>query len=340
MKNNKTTIIFLALSTIIISVLFYNNKIKEKYLSETIYSSTTILNITAETSQKNFEKTIIAVTNEINIIDHILNPYNEKSEIASLNKKSREGETEIPLSKTLAFLFEKGLMYAKLSNYHFDISVGSLMELWGIDASSSNQTVPSKEDINYVLNEKSGSMYASIKTNSDGSYTLLLEKPLTFDLGSYGKGFILSKLVEIFKNNNIENFLIDFGGDTYAHGLNPKKKPWVIAIQKPRAYMDNDYLAIIMTTNASIVTSGDYERYFIEDGIKYHHIIDAKTGYPSKEAISATIVDTDPLNADALSTISFLMGSNFYTNSKFNYSESYLVTEKDDNLLIFTETNK
>lgn len=340
MKNKKTTIIFLALSGIIISVLFYNLKIKEKYLSETIYSSTTILNITAETSQKNFERTITAVTNEINIIDNILNPYNEKSEIARLNKKSSEGETEIALSESLAFLFEKGLMYAKLSNYHFDISVGAVMKLWGIEATSSNQTVPSKEDINYVLSEKSGSMYASIQTNSDGTHTLLLEKPLTFDLGSYGKGFILSKLVEIFKNNNIENFLIDFGGDAYAHGVNSKKKPWVIAIQKPREYMEDDYLAIIMTTNASIVTSGDYERYFIEDGIRYHHIIDARTGYPSKASISATIVDTDPLNADALSTISFLLGSNFYTNSNFNYSESYLVIEENDSLLVFTETNR
>ena len=340
MKNKNITIIFLVLSTVIISALFYNNKIKEKYLTHTIYSSTTILNITAETGQKNFEKTIIAVTNEINLIDNILNPYNKKSEIALLNKKSSEGETEIDLSETLYFLFEKGFMYAKLSNYHFDISVGSLMDIWGIDTSSSNQTVPSKHDINYVLNKKSGSMYASIRTNSDKSHTLLLEKPLTFDLGSFGKGFILSKLVEIFKSNNIKNFLIDFGGDTYAYGLNPKKKPWVVAIKKPREYMDNDYLAIIMTTNASIVTSGDYERYFIEDGIKYHHILDAKIGYPSEASISATIVDTDPLNADALSTISFLLGSNFYTNSNFNYSESYLVTEKNNNVLIFIETNR
>ena len=242
MKTKNITIIFLSLSVIAVSVLFYNNKIKEKYLTHTIYSSTTILNITAETGQKNFEKTIIAVTNEINLIDHILNPYNEKSEIAILNEKSREGETEIPLSDTLSFLFEKGFMYAKLSDYHFDISVGSLMDIWGIDANNSNQTVPSKNDINHALNETSGSIYASIRTNNDKTHTLLLEKPLKFDLGSFGKGFILSRLVEIFKSNNIENFLIDFGGDTYAHGLNPKKKPWVIAIKN----LENIWTMIIL----------------------------------------------------------------------------------------------
>ena len=160
---------------------------------------------------------------------------------------------------------------------------------------------------------------------------------MTFDFGSYGKGYIIEKLKEVFTKNKIKNYLIDYGGDTFASGLNSRGTPWVIAIRNPRNDADG-YLAFLENTNCAIVTSGDYERYFIQDGSNYHHIIDAKTGYPSYNSISATIVHTNAEEADALSTTAFLMGTNFFTNKYYKYKEAYIVT-KENELYIVTNEN-
>ena len=340
MKNiNKKIYAFIPIiaTAIIIIISIYKNLTKENYIRKTIIISDTILNITAQTSEKKMNSLVDSITNEINRIDNIINPYNQKSEIAIINKKSLEGIKEIEISKELSRIFETGLKYSRL-NPSFDISVRGLIELWGFGIKE-NQTVPSQSEINEALKNIDYSKL-SIITNEDKIF-LKLEKNLTFDFGAYGKGYIITKLVEIFKSENIENYLIDYGGDTYANGVNRKDESWVIAIRNPIENTEENsekYLALIKSTNYAIVTSGDYERYFTENGTNYHHIIDAKTGYPAYNSISATIVHTNSEEADALSTIAFLMGTNFFTNENFKYKEAYILTPEEE-LFIFTNDN-
>ena len=340
MKNiNKKIYAFIPIIAIafIIIISIYKNITKEDYIRKTIIISGTILNITAQTSEKKINSLVDLITNEINRIDNIINPYNHKSEIAIINKKSLEGIKEIEISKELSRIFETGLKYSRI-NPSFDISVRRLIELWGFGIKE-NQTVPSQLEINEALKNIDYSKL-NIITNEDKIF-LKLEKNLTFDFGAYGKGYIITKLIEIFKNENIENYLIDYGGDTYANGLNRKGEAWVIAIRNPIENTEENsekYLALIKSTNYAIVTSGDYERYFTENGTNYHHIIDAKTGYPSYNSISATIVHTNCEEADALSTIAFLMGTNFFTNENFKYKEAYILTPEEE-LFIFTNDN-
>ena len=340
MKNiNKKFYAFIPIIAIafIIIISIYRNQTKEYYMRKTIIISGTILNITAQASEKKMNSLVDLITNEINRIDNIINPYNQKSEIAIINKKSLEGIKEIEISKELSRIFETGLKYSRL-NPSFDISVRGLIELWGFGIKE-NQTVPSQSEINEALKNIDYSKL-NIITNEDKIF-LKLEKNLTFDFGAYGKGYIITKLIEIFKNENIENYLIDYGGDTYANGVNRKGEAWVIAIRNPieNAKENSEkYLALIKSTNYAIVTSGDYERYFTENGTNYHHIIDAKTGYPSYNSISATIVHTNCEEADALSTIAFLMGTNFFTNENFKYKEAYILTPEEE-LFIFTNDN-
>ena len=340
MKNiNKKFYAFIPIIAIafIIIISIYRNQTKEYYMRKTIIISGTILNITAQASEKKMNNLVDLITNEINRIDNIINPYNQKSEIATINKKSLEGIKEIEISKELSRIFETGLKYSRL-NPSFDISVRGLIELWGFGIKE-NQTVPSQSKINEAL-ENIDYSKLNIITNEDKIF-LKLEKNLTFDFGAYGKGYIITKLIEIFKNENIENYLIDYGGDTYANGVNRKGEAWVIAIRNPIENAEENsekYLALIKSTNYAIVTSGDYERYFTENGTNYHHIIDAKTGYPSYNSISATIVHTNCEEADALSTIAFLMGTNFFTNENFKYKEAYILTPEEE-LFIFTNEN-
>ena len=317
---------------LIIAVSFYRSK--DKYVTATVVISDTILNITAETSDKNMDKLISSITNEINRMDNIVNPYNTSSEIGKINSESLSGKTEIEISDEMAHIFTTGLKYSKL-NPSFDISVRPLIELWGFGVKE-NQTVPLKQDIDNALANIDYSA-ASIITNEDNKKILKLSKPLTFDFGSYGKGYIIEKLKNVFAEYGIKNYLIDYGGDTYANGVNSKGKPWVIAIRNPRNDADG-YLGLLESTNYTIVTSGDYERYFTQDGTNYHHIIDAEIGYPTYNSISATIVHTNAEEADALSTTAFLMGTNFFINEAFKYKEAYIVTPQGE-LFIVTNDN-
>ena len=343
MKNIKkkfyALIPIIAIALIIIISIYKKTKesSEENYIRKTIIISDTILNITAKISEKKMNSLTDLITNEISRIDNIINPYNQKSEIAIVNKKSLEGIKEIEISKELSRIFETGLKYSRL-NPSFDITVRGLIELWGFGIKE-NQTVPTAKEINKAL-ENIDYSKLNIITNEDKIF-LKLEKSLTFDFGAYGKGYIITKLIEIFKNENIENYLIDYGGDTYANGVNRKGEAWVIAIRNPIENLEENsekYLALIKSTNYAIVTSGDYERYFTENGTNYHHIIDAKTGYPSYNSISATIVHTNSEEADALSTIAFLMGTNFFTNENFKYKEAYILTPENE-LFIFTNDN-
>ena len=343
MKNIKekfyALIPIIAIAFIIIISIYKKTKesFEENYIRKTIIISDTILNITAKISEKKMNSLTDLITNEINRIDNIINPYNQKSEIAIVNKKSLEGIKEIEISKELSRIFETGLKYSRL-NPSFDISVRGLIELWGFGIKE-NQTVPTAKEIKEAL-ENIDYSKLNIITNEDKIF-LKLERSLTFDFGAYGKGYIITKLIEIFRNENIENYLIDYGGDTYANGVNRKGEAWVIAIRNPIENLEENsekYLALIKSTNYAIVTSGDYERYFTENGTNYHHIIDAKTGYPSYNSISATIVHTNSEEADALSTIAFLMGTNFFTNENFKYKEAYILTPENE-LFIFTNDN-
>ena len=317
---------------LIMAVSFYMSR--EKYIRTTIVISDTILNITAQTSQKGMEKLVGDITNEINRIDNILNPYNTSSEIGNINRASLNGKTEIEISDEMAHIINTGLRYSILTP-SFDISIRPLIELWGFGVKE-NQTVPLQSDIDNALNNIDSSAL-SIITNEDNKKILKLSKPLTFDFGSYGKGYIIEKLKTVFETNGIVNYLIDYGGDTYANGLNSKGKPWVIAIRNPRNDADG-YLGLLETTNCTIVTSGDYERYFTQDGTNYHHIIDAAIGYPTYNSISATIVHTNAEEADALSTTAFLMGTNFFTNEAFKYKEAYIVTPQGELYIVTNES--
>ena len=315
---------------LIIAIILYNKK--EKYITKTVLISDTILNIKAQTTERNMEKLINAITNEINRIDFIINPYNKESEISILNKKSLEGETQIKVSKELASIISTGLKYSKLAD-GYDISIRPLIELWGFGVKT-NQTVPSKEEIDNALLNINYTK-AMLYTNDNDDIYINLSSPLAFDFGASGKGYIIDKIKNIFNKFDIKNYLIDYGGDTYANGVNQKGNPWVIAIRNPRNDEDG-FLGLIQSTNTTIVTSGDYERFFIENNTNYHHIINSITGYPSTNAISATIVHTNAEDADSLSTIAFLLGTNFFNNTNFIYKEAYIV---DENGELFIQTN-
>lgn len=130
---------------------------------------------------------------------------------------------------------------------------------------------------------------------------------MEIDLGGIAKGFTSSRVMEVFKEHGVKHGLVSLGGNVQALGTKENGKPWRVAIQNPESEMD--YLGVLEIDNKCVITSGGYERFFEKEGVRYHHIIDPRTGYPADSGIiSATIISDDGALADGLSTSLFIMG--------------------------------
>lgn len=135
----------------------------------------------------------------------------------------------------------------------------------------------------------------------------LTEQKKELNLGASAKGFVTMKLADIIKADGISSALINLGGNTYAIGTKPDGTKWKIGIQNPND--ENSIIGVITAENIAVVTSGDYQRYFDLNGVRYHHIFDPKTGFPSNNGLhSVTVICSDALLADSLSTAAFVAG--------------------------------
>ena len=158
---------------------------------------------------------------------------------------------------------------------------------------------------------------------------------MEIDLGGIAKGFTSSRVMEVFKEHGVKHGLVSLGGNVQALGSKENGKPWRVAIQNPESEMD--YLGVLEVDDKCVITSGGYERFFEQEGVRYHHIIDPRTGYPADSGIiSATIISKDGTLADGLSTSLFIMGKDQaekYWRSKADKFD-YILEDKDGRLYV------
>ncbi len=216
--------------------------------------------------------------------------YNNKSQIWKFNNSIIDSLLiDDDLKEILSISKE---LYQK-TNKHYDITIGALSEIWDFD----NEVLPTNKEIEKAI-QVTGFKKLKIQNN-------YLHKPdgMKINLGSLAKGYIVDKVVEYLKQQNVISGFVNAGGDMRIFG---RGKPFKIGIQHPRSE-SNEIIDVINVGNMSVVTSGDYERYFMKDGKRYHHIINPLTGYPSQNAISVTVISETALIADAYSTALFLL---------------------------------
>jgi thiamine biosynthesis lipoprotein len=158
---------------------------------------------------------------------------------------------------------------------------------------------------------------------------------MEIDLGGIAKGFTSSRVMEVFKEHGVKHGLVSLGGNVQALGDKENGKPWRVAIQNPESELD--YLGVLDIEDKCVITSGGYERFFEKDGVRYHHIIDPRTGYPADSGIiSATIISKDGTLADGLSTSLFIMGKDEaekYWRSNADKFD-YILEDKDGKLYV------
>ena len=249
-------------------------------------------------SKKDFNLTANKAFDEISRLEEQMSSYRDNSFVSKINKNA--GVKPVKITNEIIEVVDTALEISKLSNGAFDITFGPLGKLWNV---KHRQIPPSAKEIekarrlvnykNIILNKKSKTLFLSKKTMSIG-------------LGGIAKGYAAKKIGEVLLNAGIENFIVNAGGDLYFEGKKGKKL-WTSAIKNP----DNRQNLLIkfkVKGNTAVVTSGNYERGFIYEGKKYHHIINPKTGYPADGIKSVTVFAKNPTVGDGWATAFFIMG--------------------------------
>jgi len=225
----------------------------------------------------------------------------EFSELIEINKKA--GKELCKVSPDTFFVIKKGLQYSRLSEGKFDITVGPLVKLWGIGTDKAH--VPTPTEIKKALSLID---YTQVKLDESQNAVFLKKAGMALDLGGIAKGYAADESARVLMQSGVESGLIDLGGNLYAIGTKPDGTPWKIGLQNPFDVRGSIF-ATVEVTDKTLVTSGPYERYFEENGKKYHHILDTNTGFPiENNLMSVTIISDSSIDADALSTVVFSMG--------------------------------
>lgn len=249
-----------------------------------------------ESNSQKAARLIDAVVAEMERVNQLMSPYIPSSELSQLNAYA--AEKPVKVSAELFDLLQAAQEFSELSNGAFDITFASVGYQYDYRAGSS----PSAD---FIDKNKSLINFRLIKLN-DKNYTVSFAKPgVKIDLGGIAKGHAVDRAVNILKQQGIQHAFVQAGGDSRLIG-DKNGRLWNIGIRHPRK--SGEVITQVPLENVAVSTSGDYERFYIKNGERIHHIIDPKTGKSSRQSISVTILAESSTKADALSTTVFVLG--------------------------------
>ena len=234
-------------------------------------------------------------------IENLMSSNIQDSDTSKLNAQA--GESAVTIHPETFEMLQLAKEYKRLTGGTFNIGIGALINLW--DIGGDNQRVPDESEINALLDH----FDLDELTLIEDSYEAKIEDPkMLVDLGGIAKGYAVDEAIRIIEEHGIEHAIVDFGGDVYVLGSNPDGNEWRIGISSPEIG-GSGVVGRIFSSDMSVVSSGDYERYFIEKEQLYHHILNPSTGYPTDNQLSSvTIISNTALEGDILSTAIFVMG--------------------------------
>ncbi len=247
------------------------------------------------------EKAVAETNARIKKIEELMTINAPGGEINELNEAA--GKNEVVLSPETMDILETAKHYAELSGGAFDVTVGPLVKAWGVF--TDHPRVPPQDEIDRLLKL----VDFRTLTIDEAASAARLERPgQMVDLGGIAKGYAGDEAIRIYKEHGVKSAYVNLGGNVVVLGARPDGSPWRIGIQNPRA-ANGMYIGILKVTDTAVVSSGDYERYFERNNVRYHHILDTKTGYPADSGLISTTIVTDvSMDADALSTATFVLG--------------------------------
>jgi len=237
----------------------------------------------------------------ISEIENLMSVRIPTSDISRINAAA--GIKPVQVHEETFKVIKRAVYYAELCGGAFDPTIGPLVSLWGFY--NDNPRIPSQEEIDIVLPLIN---WRNIELDPETNSVFLTQHNMTLDLGAIAKGYAADESARIAREAGITAAIIDLGGDIMLLGVKKDKSLWKVGLQNP----DEDQgftIGYLQIPESSVVTSGVYERFFIEEGIRYHHIFQPSDGYPVNNGLlSVTIIAKNSMDADALSTAAFVLG--------------------------------
>ncbi|MGP9800245.1 FAD:protein FMN transferase [Rheinheimera sp. NSM] len=232
---------------------------------------------------------------ELELVNDLMSTYRPESELMRFNRHA-DGSA-FPLSSQTRTVVAEALRIAQQTQGVLDVTVGPLVELWGFGARGRIEHAP---DDALIEQTRAVVGYNKLTLNTEGLSKT--EPVLAVDLSTIAKGFGVDQVAALLEQNGIDNYLVEIGGEMRLKGNKPEQQPWKIAIEKP-VTTERAVQRILVPGNMGVATSGDYRNYFEEDGIRYSHLLDPRSGKPiSNRTVSVTVLHPSCMTADGYAT--------------------------------------
>jgi thiamine biosynthesis lipoprotein len=243
------------------------------------------------------EQAIDAVMAEMQRIDAAMSTYKPDSELSRLN--ARAALQSVPISTELFDLLTTAMDYSRITGGAFDVTYASVGFMYDFRA----RHRPSESEIRHALPAVN---YRLVKLDARNHAVRYLRAGVRIDLGGIAKGYAVDRGIALLQQRGIQHALVSAGGDSRVIG-DRFGKPWIIGIRHPDR--KDEIVTRLPLVDTAISTSGDYERYYDEDGERYHHIIDPRTGHSASAVRSATVLADTATRSDGLSKTAFVLGA-------------------------------
>ena len=290
-SHHKSIILLLSAAFMILSVSGCQNKAENH--TRAFFSMDTYMTLQCY-GDSSAEQVLTEAESEVYRLASIFDAEIPSSDISLLNASG-----QAVVSDDTSAVISRSITISQSVNGSFNILVRPLVELWGFNTNSPSH--PEDSAISDLL-----PIPEAVSIRIDGN-EITLPECSRIDLGAIAKGYCSDRIRSILSENGIHSALVSLGGNVMALGSKPDGSAWKIAIRNP--FDESGILGIVSICDRSVITSGSYQRYFEENGINYHHILDPETGCPADNGlVSVTVISTNGTNADALSTAFFVLG--------------------------------
>ena len=273
-----------------------NAESKNRKFNETRLLMGTVVEVIVISDKEDVaRKSIADAFSAMERVDRLMSNFKEDSDISRINRGA--GIEDVAVDKDVIEVIKKSIYYSEISNGAFDITIGGVEELYKFEDKG---RMPEKGKFK---NSVSLVGYKNIIIN--GNTVRLTKKGMKLDLGGIAAGYAVDKGIDTIKKNGVVDALINAGGDIRVIGESENGK-WKIGILHPRE--ENKLINTLTLKDISVTTSGDYRKYFISGGKRYHHILNPSTGLPTEGVQSVTIIAPLAVDSDALATAVFVLG--------------------------------
>jgi len=238
-----------------------------------------------------------AVEDEARRIELKFSRYRDSSVVSEINRNA--GRTPVAVDEETDMLIESALDLAAITGGRFDPTVGALRRAWDFKSGR----VPSQDEVSALL-----PLVNSAAVSRRDRTVFLRRAGMEIDLGGVGKEYAVDRAAELLRQEGIRAAIVSFAGDVHTIGSRGDGRPWKVGVLDPRD-RGRCRFAVRTLADAGVATSGDYERGFMKDGVRYHHILDARTGWPARGVASATVVAASAFRAGQFATAAFLLGA-------------------------------